>query len=186
MKEALDATLLVIKTRARLYRSTVVAVVTIGVLSGLAAAAFRSWFPLSAVILVVPVSGTFCVLDGRLVRGWRRRILELRSAQDLDLTAFVKTISAHPMVPQQTFQGMLVSLPATSVGGRLASSSEQRTVIVGGVEVSEQRQEVRSIVGTAALTGLLTCLAAAARFRSGWLVLGALGLLVIWVGSKKL
>jgi hypothetical protein len=132
MNEALNATIVAIEARVRLYRSTVMLVAAILVLSGLAAAVFRSWGPLSAVILIAPVSGAFCAFDNRRVRNWRRQILELHAAHDLDLTGFAKAISAHPMVPRRTIEGMLASLPTMNVDSRLVPRNR-------GNEASERR-----------------------------------------------
>jgi len=182
LTEALDATLLAIEVRAKLYRRTVIAVAAVIVVSGLAAAILRSWAPLSALILAVPVSGTFFVLDDREVRRWRRLILGLRDARALDVDAFVESISAHSIVPQQTLQGMLALLPRATATRAVTLSMQQRVVPLGRPAPSDRHQSVKTIAFTAVVTALLIGFASGILFRSGLLAVGsALGLLALSV-----
>src|SRR5262245_47733824 len=110
MKNALELTLRTIELRAKLYRRTVVITSALLVSLPLSGAVLRSWFPFLALILVVPVTATFCVLDNRQVCRWRDSILQLWTTANLDIASFSEFVSRNPMVPQQTFRAMIASL----------------------------------------------------------------------------
>src|SRR5260370_31655590 len=87
--DAIDITLRATEERARLYRNLVVAVSAVSVL----AVFFRHWLALAGLIILVPLTGAYLVLDSRLLRLWRAGIVEMLRLRGLDVTAFSKTIS---------------------------------------------------------------------------------------------
>jgi hypothetical protein len=161
MQEALNATFRTIERRAKLYRLVIVLVAAIPLSAVLAAAISRSWIPLIGLVLVIPVTGLFHLLDGRHVRLWRREIVELTAASALDLARFTKALSSMRMVPQQTVQGMLASLskPHTE-GWNHLPPGDMPSAYLSRVEKLERRREFQALAGSLALAGALAFLLA--------------------------
>ena len=133
MQEAIQATLAAIERRARLYRRTVMAVVAIALASPAAALILRSWHPLAGWILLVPVVGGFFLLDGRILRRWRRVVQHRLTEGRLDLSLFSATISRHPLIPRSTLAGMLDLLePGRALTDRGARRLELRILFASG------------------------------------------------------
>lgn len=72
----------------------------------------RQWFALASLIVLVPLTGGFLVLDSRLFCRWRSGILEMAHLRRLDVEMFRKTISGFRQLPPNSLQAMLSALPA--------------------------------------------------------------------------
>ncbi len=108
---AIEQTETAIQRRARVFRNQVVVVSLVSLATILSAAATRSFAPLGAVLVLVPLAGSFLFADAILLTAWRSTLMAAWAACDLDLAAFCHTIRVHPTLPKPTLEGMLATLP---------------------------------------------------------------------------
>jgi len=172
MQEALEITLRAIEERAKLYRKTALAIFLTLSVSAVLAVVLRSWVPMGAVILCVPITGAFFVFDGRRTQRWRERVLQLLAVENVKLDMFLKAISAYPAVPRNTLQAMLHSL-------RQMDSDQVRSAR------AEQRQERLTIWATGGLTFVLIMFALSLLYGWVFALLGLLSALLLWIVLKK-
>jgi len=177
--EAIDLTSRTFEDRARLYRNLVVAVSLVSIASLLSALlCWRAW-PLAGLILLVPLSGGFVFLDGRLVERWRSGIVGMNESRGLDVSLFRSTISQFKHLPANTLQAMLATLAACgATGAKSASAAGSKD------PASRQPGEWRILARTATLTIALTGLAAALHWRFPWPLLLAVGFAALFVFVK--
>ncbi len=186
VKEAVNATLRTIERRANLYRNLIISVAVLSALSILMSVIFRSWLPLCGIVLIVPLTGGFLLLDSRQVRRWQADIMEMWRFRSLNLKEFEKMISGFRHVPAQSLDGMLSTLPKDSNQfKRDYASEEQKAISAERIDASGHQQERRTLVGTVALTLMLSCLIAAAHFRSVALLLCFAGLAMFLAILRK-
>jgi hypothetical protein len=179
--DAIDITLRAIEERARLYRNLVVAVSAVSVLSILFAVFFRHWLALAGLIILVPLTGAYLVLDSRLLRLWRAGIVEMLRLRGLDVTAFSKTISGFRQVPPNSLNAMISTLPANPELTRRQVPRKEPGVVNDEFEALERKNAWRILLGTGFMTLALICLVSGAYFGSVALLLigGSLAILVV-------
>jgi len=107
----IDRTTKAIGDRARNFRNLVVSVSALAIGSILWAALTRTPSPLTNLLLVLPVCGSFFVLDARLLNVWRASLFEAWVGKDIDFHAFREAANSIPNLPKDTLQGMLETLP---------------------------------------------------------------------------
>ncbi len=167
VKEALNATLSTIARRAKLYRNLIISVAMLSVLSILISVIIRSWLPLCGIVLVVPLTGGFLLLDSRQVRRWQANMMEMWRFRHLNLKEFEKMISGFRHVPAQSLDGMLSTLPKdSSQFKRDDASEEEKAISAERIDAFSRWQQWRTLMGTVALMLMFSCLMAAALFRS--------------------
>jgi len=149
IQAAIQATLTAIQNRARLYRNLVVSVTVVVIGSVILAVIFRSVIPLLGLLLLVPLAGTYFVLDTRCTRLWSKHILGMWVEGELNLTAFSGAISAHQYVPRGTLEGMLGWLPKNE--GRIGIAHENKLEIASRLEAAARRQQVLTSIAAAGL-----------------------------------
>ena len=179
MQEAVNATLAAIETRLRLYRCAVITVASVVLACAVMAAWLRSWRPLAGFILLVPAVGTFFVLDSRVLRRWRRVVLQAWVARQFELRVFAEVIRTHPTIPEQTLRAMLASLP---VGH--SEAVEWRYACVRRLDAVDRRNQIRTTAATAALTVVLICVAAALWQHSTTPLLVAVFPSAVWMAMR--
>ena len=110
---AIVQTITTIDTRARYFRNLVVTVValTLGSISG--AAVTWTFSPLAGLLLLLPVCGLFFFLDAKLLSDWRSQLFDAWLKKDIEFRDFCEAVSAIPMLPKDTLQRMLTTLPLT-------------------------------------------------------------------------
>jgi len=179
--ETIDVTLRTIEERARLYRNLVVAVSAVSVLSVLFAVFFRQWLPLAGLIILVPLTGAYLILDSRLLHLWRAGIVEMQRLRGLDVTAFSKTISGFRHVPPNSLDAMISTLPASPELTRQQVPRKELGVVNDEFEALERKNAWRILLGTGFMTLALICLVSGAYFGSVTLLLigGSLAILVV-------
>jgi hypothetical protein len=180
MQAAIQATLTTIRNRARFYRNLVVCVSAVLIVSLILAAVFRSVIPLMGLSLLVPLAGTYFVLDNRLTRLWSKQILELWAEGKLNLTAFSSVISAHPYVPPATLEGMLGVLPDCS------ANNADKKASIAGVQELLRSHERRTVFASAGLFLTVLLLSASIVFRSGLLLASFVASALIWATLKRM
>jgi hypothetical protein len=186
MRQAIETTHVAIQDRAKLYRKLVVCVSFLLLASIISAIVVRRAIPLAGIVLLVPLAGTYFVLDGRLTRRWMREVLELWARRELDLEAFATAIRAHPWLPQRTVEGLLAGLSWGSHETRPASlSGDDRKAVIARLEREASGHEWRTVLATAALLSALLCLGAAALLRSGWLLGWSFLSIVVWIRCRR-
>jgi hypothetical protein len=72
---------------------------------------------LAALALLLPVCGIYFFLDNRLLNGWRSKLFESWVKGELDFEVLRQTVAGLTMLPKDTLQSMLATLP--SAGGIL-------------------------------------------------------------------
>jgi hypothetical protein len=91
-----------------------VAVVVVSLGSLAWAAVIRTFPPLAALLLLLPLCGLFFFLDGKLLDEWRSHLLEAWVKKDIDFRAFSNAVNALPGLPKDTLGSMLATLPSAS------------------------------------------------------------------------
>ena len=180
--DAFNTTLRAIEGRARLYRNLVVTVSLVSVLSILFAVFFRQWLALAGLMILVPLTGAYLLLDSRLLRLWRAGIVEMVRLRDLDVTTFAKIIAGFRHVPPNSLRVMISTLPASP---ELTRQQEPRTglsVANDEFEALERRNSWRILLGTSLLTLALICLIGGVYTGSVTLLLlgGSVAVLVVF------
>jgi len=158
-----------------------VAVSAVSVLSILFALFFRQWFALAGLIILVPLTGAYLVLDSRLLRLWRAGIIEMVRLRGLDLTAFSKTISGFHHVPPNSLSAMISTLPASPELTCQQVPRKEPGVVNDEFEALERKNAWRILLGTGFITLALICPVSGAYFGSVTLLLigGSLAILVV-------
>jgi hypothetical protein len=179
--DAIEVTLRTIEERARLYRNLVVGVSAVSVLSVLFAVFFRQWLALAGLIILVPLTGAYLILDSRLLRLWRAGIIEMMRLRGLDVTAFSKTISGFRHVPPNSLNAMISMLPASQELTGQQLPRKEPVVVNDEFEALERKNASRILLGTGFMTLALICLVSGAYFGSVTLLLigGSLAILVV-------
>jgi hypothetical protein len=179
--DAIEVTLRTIEERAMLYRNLVVAVSAVSVLSILFAIFFRQSLALAGLIILVPLTGAYLILDSRLLRLWRAGIVEMVRLRGLDVTAFSKTISGFRHLPPNSLNAMISTLPASSELTRQQVPRKGPGVVNDEFEALERKSAWRILLGTGFITLALICLVSGAYFGSVTLLLigGSLAILLV-------
>jgi len=179
--DAIEVTLRTIEERARLYRNLVVAVSAVSVLSVLFAVFFRQWLALAGLIVLVPLTGAYLILDSRLLRLWRAGIVQMLRMRGLDVTAFSKTISGFRHVPPNSLNAMISTLPARPELTRQHVPRKEPGLVNDEFEALERKNAWRILLGTGFMTLALICLVSGVYFGSVTLLLigGSLAILVV-------
>jgi hypothetical protein len=145
-RDALAATERTIRTRGSVFRCQALIVAPLTVFSIAAALVTRNAVFLLLLPALVPLCGLFLLVDARVVAHWRDRLLVAWEERIIDVSAFVDTIHAHPLMPKGTVDGMLRVLP--SVGElaeerRLAPATRKA---IAAHYASRQRREAEHLV----------------------------------------
>lgn len=130
---AIDQTTVTIDRRAKYFRNLIVAVVLVSLGSMVWAVFARSILPISSFLLLFPVCGLFFFLDCKLLIEWRSLLLEGWARGELDFSAFLPAVGAIPMLPKNTLQSMLATLPSAGdilTEQRVSPSTREAVAIV--------------------------------------------------------
>ena len=111
-RTAIESTEGTILYRASVFRAQII-IVAATTCSIVVAAAVLWAGLLSALVLLLPLCGSFVAVDARIVHRWRQQLLAAWSRCDIDLTAYRQAVKAHPLLPPGTLNAMLATLPAT-------------------------------------------------------------------------
>ena len=171
--EAIDTTLRAIQERAGLYRNLVVAVSLVSVLSVCSAVFLRQWLALAGLIILVPLTGAYLLLDTRLLRLWRARIVEMVRSRGLDVTTFTKIISGFRQVPPNSLRVMISLLLASPELAHQRESGTGPSVATDEFAALDRKHARRILLGTSLLTLALICLISGAY--TGSILLLSLG-----------
>jgi hypothetical protein len=182
VQQVVKETLRAIEKRSRLYRTLVITVSSILILPSIFAIVSRSATPLLAVGVLIPLAGTYLVIDGMRLTQWRAQILELWRSGELDLVVFAKSISAHPMIPRRTLEGMLASLPVASK----ARSTTEKDQVIWRLRATVRRDQLRTILATLGLMGMALSLGMVCAFRNPMLLAGFVIAAVMWAAARSL
>jgi hypothetical protein len=123
-------TITTIDTRARYFRNLVVAVVVLTLAFIGWAAVSRTFSPLAGLLLLLPLCGLFFFLDAKLLNDWRSQLFDAWLRKDIEFRDFCEAASAIPMLPKDTLQRMLTTLPLTGdlpAEQRIFSSTREAT-----------------------------------------------------------
>jgi len=186
LADAINTTLRAIEGRTRLYRNLVVAVSLVSVLSVCLAVFLRQWLALAGLIILVPLIGAYLLLDSRLLRLWRARIVEMVRSRGLDVTTFSKTISGFRHIPPNSLRVMIATLPANDDRTCQQESKTGPRVTNDEFEALERKNAWTILLVTSLLTLALICLISAAYTGSVVLLfLGACVATILVVFRKR-
>ena len=157
--EALAITRAAIDCRGRRYRTLIVAVVLVAVLSTAGAVVFGSWPTLSGLLLLPPLCAIFLSLDAWIVIAWRRRIVELWADGVLDVRAFAQAVGGLRTLPTQTVATMVASLP-TLEGEDLRRAGVRRSLAQTLRAIEAREGYATTAVAAAAVVVAATLVAA--------------------------
>jgi hypothetical protein len=184
--DAIDSTVRIIEDRARLYRNLVMAVSTVSVLSILMAILFRQWIAFSGLVLLVPLTGGFLILDSCLVRRWRTGIIEMKRVRSLDVVVFQKTVSGFRHFPPNSLKAMLSTLPVTREENRHETPQPEQASVGANFDALDRKTELKILNSVGLLTIALICLVAGVFYRSLALLLsGGSSIILLAIFAKR-
>jgi hypothetical protein len=133
-KDAIDLTIQTIGKRARYYRNLIVVVVVTGLCSFVWAVANRSLTPLLGILLLVPACSLYFFFDARLLNHWRTRLFESWVKKEIDFRGLRDAITGVSMLPKNTLESMLTTLPNTKdILAEQSIPSSTREAIVASI-----------------------------------------------------
>jgi hypothetical protein len=186
LPDAIDITLRAIEGRARLYRNLAVAVSLVSVLSVCLAIFLRRWLALAGLIILVPLTGAYLLLDSRLLGLWRTRIVEMVRSRGLDVATFTKVIAGFRHIPPNSLRAMLSTLSASPKFTHQHEAGTRPSVAIDEFKALERKNTWRILLGTSLLTLALICLISAAYTGSVVLLfLGACVATIVVVFRKR-
>jgi hypothetical protein len=140
-KTAIDLTTQTIGKRARYYRNLIVIVVLIGLSSIGFALLMWSFKPLAGLLLLFPVCALFFLIDAKLLERWRSKLLQSWASKAIDFSALDDALNAISILPKETLQGMLATLPrVTEITAEQAIPQSTRVAVSAGIEVMYQNR----------------------------------------------
>ena len=165
-KTAMDLTTQTINRRAKYFRNLIVTVVLVSLGSICWAVLARAIAPLSGLLLLFPICGSYFFIDGSLLNNWRSQLLAIWTKGEIDFLAFRSAAGAIPNLPRDTLQGMLATLPEAgdlvTEQGVSATTREATAAIVTTIHAC--RSDAVALKAIAyALTGSLFIVALALR-----------------------
>lgn len=110
---AIDLTTKTIEKRAKYFRNLIVGVVLVSLVAFGWALVSRKLFPLSLLLLLLPLCGLFYFLDAKLLAEWRGRLFSSWITGQIDFGALNAAVRAVPTLPKDTLGRMLDALPPT-------------------------------------------------------------------------
>ena len=138
---AIDLTTQTIDKRAKYYRNLVVAVVLTSLASIGWALVSWSLSPLSGLFLLFPICVLFFFIDAKLLNQWRSQLFQSWIKKDIDFCGLCHAVNAIPILPKDTLQGMLATLPiAGNIIAEQAISSSTREAIAASIAVDHVNQ----------------------------------------------
>lgn len=174
--EALDLTFRTIEKRIKRYRNLVISVACVTVISALLAILCRQWLFVAGLILLVPLVGSFSVVDSQTVRRWRAEILKMSQKNNLDLQSFVKTTSELRKISPRTLADMLATIQPNPLDPKIAPES---------FDIAQRKSEKKAIASVVLLTAALICGAAGMAFQSGLLFILATASIAAFVVTRR-
>ena len=179
--EAINVTLRTIEKRTRLYRSLLVGVWVVSLLSIVSALVLRNPTLLIGFGLLVPLAGSFFLLDCRQVGKWQEHLFNLWLGRGLRFEPYGQSMSSHPRVPPRTIEEMLSLLPSESAGRKIDELlPDQKAAVASASKLDRRRQEFRTGAGVLASTLITGLVVASALSRSSSLLVCAVGCFVTW------
>ncbi len=150
-----------LRKRARLYRRLVITNVAVVFLAALAGIFVRAWLSAAAAIAVIPVTGSYVLLDTAIVREWQRIVLALWQKEAFPMNTILLGLRNYPFPMRETVEGMIQMLCDPHI-----DSSDGRGAFLKRAETELQRQQYRTAAGTLVVSALAaTILLIALRYR---------------------
>lgn len=113
-RTAVEQTTTTIDARARYFRNLVVFVVLIALGSAVWAVVTWTFAAFAYLLLLVPACGFFFFLDAKFLNGWRDRLLAAWVKKEIDLHTFCDAVGTIRMLPKNTLDSMLATLPSAA------------------------------------------------------------------------
>jgi hypothetical protein len=177
LQQAMSLTEHALRLRLKCYRNLVICVLVAAFLTLLWTAIQSSWLPLFGFLLFVPLTGAFLCVDSLLVHRWRQKLLQMWVDEQMDVDIFCETLCIIRVLPEQTLQGMLSTLPTQK---KLQISEDVdplvRMPLAETLQAINACESDRTLLASISITAGLASVALAAVLLS-WLPL--LGLLLV-------
>ncbi|MBA2669753.1 MAG: hypothetical protein H0U67_05220 [Gemmatimonadetes bacterium] len=191
-RDAIDRTTGLIKRRARHFRNLVVAVVLVVLGAVVGSVAARSLLPLAAVSVLLPLCAAFLVADERLLARWRAEVLAAWTRRDIDLAALRAAVRAHPTLPKETTEGMLMTLPSVGeLTAEQALMTPTREALAATIRAGHREHADSLLLGALASAVVVGVLLAVVWTRV-WILLPGLAILTagpalsLWMRRRRL
>lgn len=111
-RSAIDGLARALERRARGYRRLIAFVALLPAALVVLALTLHTAAPLAGMLLLVPIAGSFFLTDARLLDRWRSEVLAAWRRAELDLAGLRAAVLAHPLLPRETLEGMMATLPS--------------------------------------------------------------------------
>jgi len=114
--------------------------------------------------LLIPACGLFFFFDQKLLNDWRSTLFDAWVKKDIDFSSFCEAVSANPILPKNTLQSMLATLP--SVGDLMielrisVSTRESIAAVVTAINACRSDAIALKVAGYAIVGGSLLIAAA--------------------------
>jgi hypothetical protein len=179
-RDAINGTTSLVEQRARYFRNHVVVVALSSVAAIVWALGTSSFIPLAVLLFLLPVSAAFFVADSKLLGRWREELLAAWSRMEIDFAAFSDAIRANPVLPRETTEGMLLTLPSAGL-----LTAEQKLLpptrhALAAANIAVHRERADSLLLKAAASAIVIGILLAAIWTSSWTPLSGLAVLVLW------
>jgi len=175
MQEAYNATIRLFNTRMKRYKALIISIAIVVFGSVIWAIVWKSWSPFLCIIIPIPLCGIYLSSDLMLINKWQNILLNLWIYDELDIGLFIDTVSQVRMLPKETLQSLLKTLPEKELAGK--ASKEMKEAIKITIKIINQCQVDRIVSSTCACSIGLGFLAFA-LLHQRWLMLFGLALVV--------
>jgi hypothetical protein len=130
-------------------------------------------------LVLIPACGAFFCVDARVLNEWRREILTLWIARDIDFTAFAGSLRANPVLPKETISGMLLTLPCADnlvTEQKLLSPTREA---IATVSLGMHRSRADALLLQTIASAIVVSALLAARWTAAWNPLCALAAIAL-------
>jgi hypothetical protein len=101
---------------------------------------------LSDLLLLLPLWFAYLAADALAIGAWRRRIVNVWLAEDIDLGLFRARIVALPMLPAATIGAMISTLPETGLGPDATPLSATRRTLAAASDRRWRGETTRALL----------------------------------------
>ncbi|HGJ65911.1 TPA: hypothetical protein ENS27_11055 [bacterium] len=168
MQEAYNATIRLFNTRIKRYKALIIGIAIVVFGSVIWAIVWKSWSPFLCLIIPISLCGIYLSSDLMLIYKWQNIVLNLWIYDELDIGLFIDTVSQVRMLPKETLQSLLKTLPERELAGKVPKEIKESIKMT--IKIINQCQVDRIVFSTCAYSMGLGFLAFA-LLHQRWLML---------------
>lgn len=128
-----------LRARARLFRSFVLANAAIVFLAAILAVAIRSLVAAAVILILIPLTGAYFLLDTRILYSWQQNVLGMWESGTVNLKAIRSVLRKYPFPLRRSVAGMISILPAATVENEGAPQRRQTVSRKAAQELRKQQ-----------------------------------------------